>query len=147
MRKKIKHAKGEIEEVKQKIQRTEKKKNGIIFDKEEKEMDTKALKDYKSDLHKDLQLAKTSRQLHFERLLIQQKKISLYNDLLLGRKPFRVYKNEDIMVQEYQKQKILNGNLVNVIIILKQKFPNYLHEFEMLYNTLSLASLIFYNSI
>lgn len=140
MRKKIKETQNEIEKVQQKIQNTEDYKKNSINNKNERELETRILKEYTADLVTDLEQAKTTRQLHFERLLIQQKKICLYNDLLLSRKPFRLFKKESQLVEEYRKQKTLNENLILIVDILKEKFPNYFHEFQGITNT-----LLFYN--
>lgn len=145
MRKKNKQMEAEITDIKQKFENIEEAKKACISKKNDNELETRILKGYTTDLATDLEQSKTNRQLHFERLVIQQKKISMYNDIVRRRKPFTLFKTEDQLVKEYKKQKTLNGALIAVVDNLCAKFPNYIQEYQRLMNSLRLASLIFYS--
>lgn len=145
MRKKTKESQTEIDQIQEKLKTLDIHKRECIKIKNEREVETRVLKEYKLEIAYDLEEAKTNRQLHFERLLIQQKKISMYNDLVLGRKPFTVFKKEDQLVNEYRKQKTLNEDLNNIVEILIVKFPDYFHEFQRLINSLKMGYLVMYS--
>lgn len=143
-RKKLSQMQSEIADILKKMKLIEEQKKQCTYNKHEIDIEINALKGYTSDLATDLEKSKTNRQLNFETLLIQQKKISMYNDLLLGRKPFTLYKKEDKLIDEYKKQKKLNGDLITAIETLTEKFPYYFHEFQRLLNSLKIGHVVLY---
>lgn len=84
---------------------------------------------------------KTDKQMQFELLIMKQKKLNMYSDLARGKKPFLAYKNECSFTQELVKNEELNAKLITVVDSLATRFPNYIHFFSRILNTLHLPKV------
>lgn len=145
MRKKIKQSRTEIEKIKRKLKEIDAVMADVCISKEERAKQLQFLAEFSKDLVRDNEVSKSRRQILFERLLIKQRKISMYNDILCKRKPFMLYKTEEQSVPEYKKQKRLNENLVVVTESLMVMFPTLHYDFHRMCNTLRVAVLMLYS--
>lgn len=72
-------------------------------------------------------------------LVLKQKKLKIYSELVRGKKPRLLFRTECIMMAEYERQKEINQKLLNVIENLLTDFPNHFHIFTRINNTLKLS--------
>ncbi|KAJ8930556.1 hypothetical protein NQ314_016637 [Rhamnusium bicolor] len=144
VRNKIKQSENEIIVVKDKCEALVKDKEAILCEISAIEDEEELLGKYSADLYHDLEVSKTNRQVNFELLLTQQKKLNMYNDISMGRNPYIVYKKEEQLTSEYSKQKDLCNRLNRVIENLTIDFPNYAAELDRINNTLKIKSLSMY---
>ncbi|KAJ8917137.1 hypothetical protein NQ315_012629 [Exocentrus adspersus] len=144
LRNKIKQTENELESLKSKCKSLEEEKTNLLTELRSMDRDVKELESYIFHLAKDVEISKTNRQMNFELLLVQQKKMTLYNDLALGRQPYLVYKNEEQLTGEYSKQRDTANKLCKIVENLTVDFPNYKHELDRIHNTLRIHSLFAY---
>lgn len=100
---------------------------------------------YSETLREEIENRKTNRQLKFEMLLLMQRKLNVYRELVAKKQPFLHTKREN-MQAEYAFHKDLNNRLCSVVQNLISDFPNYKPEFTRLYNTLKLCIYTHYSS-
>ncbi|XP_018561589.1 coiled-coil domain-containing protein 40 [Anoplophora glabripennis] len=141
---KIKQMESETESLKLKCRAIEEQKENLLQGLESTERNIKMYENYSSNLSRDVEISKTSRQMNFELLLVNQKKVSLYHDISVGRQPFLMYKTEDQLATEYTKQKDLSNKLGKIVENLTVDFPNYKQEFDRVYNSLRVSALLMY---
>lgn len=134
----------ETEALKLKCKSVEDQKRNVLQNLEGAERDIKMFENYCTNLSRDVEISKTNRQMNFELLLVSQKKVTLYNDLSIGRQPFLMYKTEDQLTTEYTRQKDVSNKLCKIIENLAVDFPNYKYEFDRIYNSLRISSLLMY---
>ncbi|KAJ8973510.1 hypothetical protein NQ317_000438 [Molorchus minor] len=144
VRNKIKQIENEIEATKNKCQALEIEKEDTLRNTAEAETDIKTYEDYVTNLNRDLEVAKTNRELNYQLLLVQQKKLNMYNDLSMGRTPYTVYKKEEQLVSEYDKQKDLNNRLCHIVDNLSMDCPQYGHKLDRLHNSLRICTISMY---
>lgn len=72
---------------------------------------------------------------------MRQRKLKIYTEISIGRKPPLMYRTESSMIAEYDKQKDLNNKLMSILDSTTKTFPSGYHIFERLYNTLKLPYL------
>lgn len=144
-RQKIKQTQNEIQQVQKKMQDMELFKAEFVRQKDKKETEANVLKECTKDIIVDLEESKTNRQLFFERLVMQQKKIKLYNDLILNRKPFTCFKTDEHAMKEYCKQRCLSTELTSVTEFLRKHYPQYAYEIERMANTLKVGYFIMFS--
>ncbi|XP_050303237.1 coiled-coil domain-containing protein 40 [Anthonomus grandis grandis] len=145
IRNKIKQLENEKKTIEEKIEQLQGEKAHIEQEIESTKHDIEFCKNYSMSLKEQIEKRKTNRQLKFEMLIMTQRKLSMFNDLLAKRQPF-IYTKKDNMQAEFYYQKDINGKLVVLIENLRSDFPNYKHQFNRLYNTLKLSVYTQYSS-
>ncbi|XP_066154408.1 coiled-coil domain-containing protein 40-like [Euwallacea fornicatus] len=138
IRNKIRKMEGEMKNTNDKLTTISRQRLLIEQDIENNKNDINLCESHLKTLKKQIEKRKTSRQLKFELLVMTQRQLNVYRDLVLHRTPFLHTKREN-MREEHAIQKDLNNKLSNVVMNLKSDFPNHQHEFSRLYNTLKLT--------
>ncbi|XP_066257317.1 coiled-coil domain-containing protein 40 [Euwallacea similis] len=138
IRNKIKKLESEMKNTNDKLMAISKQRLLIEQDIENNKNDIDLCESHFKTLKKQIEKRKTSRQLKFELLVMTQRQLNVYRDLVLHRTPFLHTKREN-MQEEYTIQKDLNNKLSNVVMNLKSDFPDHQHVFTRLYNTLKLT--------
>ncbi|KAJ8953759.1 hypothetical protein NQ318_015415 [Aromia moschata] len=141
---KTKQQENEIETVHNRCRAIEQQKERIMNDISAAENNTQELENNINDLKRDLEIAKTNRELNYELLLVQQKKLNMYNDISMGRTPYTVYRKEEQLVFEYNKQKDLSNKLCQIVESLIVDLPHFSHELDRIHNSLRISTLSVY---
>lgn len=100
---------------------------------------------YSETLREEIENRKTNRQHKFEILLLMQRKLNVYRELVAKKQPFLHTKREN-MQTEYTFHKDMNNRLCSIVQNLISDFPIYKSEFTRLYNTLKLCIYTHYSS-
>lgn len=88
-----------------------------------------------------IEVNKTNRELKFELLLLSQKKLNMYSDLVKGRTPYTIYRTESQLTCEYNKQKDVNNKLCTIVENLTVDFPQHNHLLARIYNSLKIPAI------
>nr|CAH7722539.1 unnamed protein product [Callosobruchus chinensis] len=145
MRNKIKQLEDEIESGEEKNKDLDERKTKVKEEIAEAEKQVQSLTDYTTSLQQELEETKTNRQFNFELLVAQQKKLAIYENLAKGRTPYTIYRKEEQLVPEYNKQKDLNNRLGQVVDHLMNEFPDRIHDLTRINNTLKIGALAMVN--
>ncbi|KAL3274206.1 hypothetical protein HHI36_015620 [Cryptolaemus montrouzieri] len=140
-RNKIKQLENEIQTVKSKIRKVADEKR--LFEKQMREMknEVEEAKNLTEKILNEYESVKTNKLMHFELLIMKQKKLNLFSDLARGKKPFLFYKNECVLLRDYDKYGEINNKLITIVDNLVSHFPHYFHNLSRVVNTLSLPKV------
>ncbi|KAL1505242.1 hypothetical protein ABEB36_004849 [Hypothenemus hampei] len=135
---KIKQLETELKILEEKISHLTKEKLLLEEECETIKGDIQFSENYSKTLREEIEKRKTNRQLKFEMLVMMQRQLNVYRDLMVNRAPF-VHTKKECLQSEYYHQKDINNRLCNVLQNLLSDFPNYNNELTRMYNTLKLS--------
>ncbi|XP_049823494.1 coiled-coil domain-containing protein 40 isoform X2 [Aethina tumida] len=139
---KLKKTENEIEDVQRQIDAINNEAESINKSKDDIDGDIAEIKKEAEQMMKETETMKTNRQLKFELLLMQQKKLALYTELSKGRTPYTVCRTQEQLTSEYSKQKDVNNKLTKIVENLTSDFPDFSEVFTRIFNTLRLPHVI-----
>lgn len=140
-RNKIKQVENEVAVVKSKVAKVAEEKKHFQQQLDLIKQDLSEIGKLTDDLLTEYENMKSSKQVQFELLVIKQKKLNMYTDLSKGKKPFISFKTDCALVREYNKHNEINGRLISLVESLMAYFPNYVHCFNRVLNSLSLPKV------
>ncbi|XP_044759572.1 coiled-coil domain-containing protein 40 [Coccinella septempunctata] len=140
-RNQIRQIENSMKVLKDKIKKVNDEKKMCENEMKEMKEEAEEVKKVTENILNEYENVKTDKQMQFELLVMKQKKLNMYSDLARGKKPYLKYKNECALTQELVKNEEMNAKLIGVVDNLGKEFPNHMHYFNRILNTLNLPKV------